>query len=108
MTNQSFEEIYYYGLIKEIFGDNVNSNRVTSEEGGFFQSARRAASRFTNLFTARDIRKFTKAELSSSYNVVEHDGVVEKISFTPYIDYLPVSNLKVNLLKISLIPVALA
>ncbi|MGN7411612.1 serine hydrolase domain-containing protein [Paenibacillus sp. SAF-068] len=108
MTNQSFEEVYGYGLIKEIFGDNVNSNRVTSEGGGYFQSARRAASRFTNLFTALDIRKFTKAELSSSYHVVEHNGVVEKISFTPYIDYLPVSNVKVNLLKISLIPVAIA
>lgn len=36
MTNQSFEEIYYYGLIKEIFGDNVNSNRVTSEGEDIF------------------------------------------------------------------------
>lgn len=108
MTNQSFEEVYGYGLIKEIFGDNVNSNRVTSEGGGYFQSARRAASRFTNLFTALDIRKFTKAELSSSYLVVEHDGVVDKISFTPYIDYLPVSNVKVNLIKISFIPALIA
>lgn len=108
MTNQSFEEIYYYGLIKEIFGDNVNSNIITSDGGGYFQSARHMTSKFTNLFTALDIKKFTKAELSSSYNVVEHNGVVEKISFTPYIDYLPVSNVKVNLLKISLIPVALA
>ncbi|WP_339259750.1 serine hydrolase domain-containing protein [Paenibacillus sp. FSL R5-0713] len=108
MTNQSFEEVYGYGLIKEIFGDNVNSNRVTSEGGGYFQSARRAASRFTNLFTALDIRKFTKAELSSSYHVVEHDGVVDKISFTPYIDYLPVSNVKVNLIKISFIPALIA
>jgi CubicO group peptidase (beta-lactamase class C family) len=108
MTNQSFEEVYGYGLIKEIFGNNVNSNRVTSEGGGYFQSARRAASRFTNLFTALDIRKFTKAELSSSYHVVEHDGVVDKISFTPYIDYLPVSNVKVNLIKISFIPALIA
>ncbi|SDC95914.1 CubicO group peptidase, beta-lactamase class C family [Paenibacillus sp. CF095] len=108
MTNQSFEEVYGYGLIKEIFGDNVNSNIVTAEGGGYFQSARRAASRFTNLFTALDIRKFTKAELSSSYHVVEHNGVVDKISFTPYIDYLPVSNVKVNLIKISLIPAVLA
>ncbi|WP_366346005.1 serine hydrolase domain-containing protein [Paenibacillus amylolyticus] len=108
MTNQSFEEVYGYGLIKEIFGDNANSNRVTSEGGGYFQSARRAASRFTNLFTALDIRKFTKAELSSSYHVVEHNGVVDKISFTPYIDYLPISNVKVNLIKISFIPAVLA
>ncbi|WP_440117675.1 hypothetical protein [Paenibacillus sp. QZ-Y1] len=36
MTNQSFEEIYGYGLIKEIFGDNVNSNIVTSEGGRLF------------------------------------------------------------------------
>ncbi|AOZ91010.1 serine hydrolase domain-containing protein [Paenibacillus crassostreae] len=108
MTNQSFEEIYYYGLIKEIFGSTMYSNSITSEGGGYFQSARRAASRFTDLFTALDITKYTKAELSSFYNVVEHNGVVEKISVTPYIDFLPVSNLKVNLIKISLIPVALA
>ncbi|MFJ2045503.1 serine hydrolase domain-containing protein [Paenibacillus taichungensis] len=106
MTNIAFEDIYYYGLIKEIFGDNVNSNRVTSE--GYFQSARRAAARFTNLFTFLDITKFTKADLAKSYNVVEHNGVVEKISVTPYIDYLPVSNLKVKLIYISYIPVALA
>lgn len=108
MTNQSFEEIYYYGLIKEIFGDNVNSNIITSEGGGYFQSARRPASRFTDLFRQLDITKFSKAELSSLYNVVEHNGVVEKISFTPYMDYLPVSNLKVNLIVISFIPVILA
>ncbi|WP_405143647.1 serine hydrolase domain-containing protein [Paenibacillus sp. FSL H7-0942] len=108
MTNQSFEEIYYYGLTKEIFGDNVNSNRVTSEGGGYYQPARRAAARFTNLFTFLDITKYTKADLAKSYNVVEHNGIVEKISVTPYIDYLPVSNVKVNLIKISLIPVALA
>jgi len=108
MTNQSFEEIYYYGLIKEIFGDNVNSNIITSEGGGYFQSTRRPASRFTDLFRQLDITKFSKAELSSSYNVVEHNGVVEKISFTPYIDYLPVSNVKVNLIVISFIPVILA
>ncbi|WP_339183129.1 serine hydrolase domain-containing protein [Paenibacillus sp. FSL H8-0317] len=108
MTNQSFEEIYYYGLIKEIFGDNVNSNIITSEGGGYFQSTRRPASRFTDLFRQLDITKFSKAELSSLYNVVEHNGVVEKISFTPYMDYLPVSNLKVNLIVISFIPVILA
>ncbi|WP_149846457.1 serine hydrolase domain-containing protein [Paenibacillus sp. 37] len=108
MTNQSFEEIYYYGLIKEIFGDNVNSNRVTSEGGGYFQSARRPAARFTDLFRQLDITKFSKAELSSLYNVVEHNGVVEKISFTPYMDYLPVSKWKVNLIVISFIPVILA
>lgn len=108
MTNQSFEEIYYYGLISKIFGSSMYVNSVTSEGGGYFQSARRAASRFTNLFTALDITKYTKAELSNSYHVVEHNGVVEKISVTPYIDFLPVSSLKVNLIKISLIPVALA
>ena len=75
--------------------------------GGYFQSARRAASRFTNIFTFLDITKYTKADLAKSYNVVEHNGIVEKISVTPYIDYLPVSNVKVNLIKISLIPVAL-
>ncbi|MCL6660075.1 serine hydrolase domain-containing protein [Paenibacillus amylolyticus] len=108
MTNQSFEEIYYYGLIKEIFGDNVNSNRITSDGEGYFQSARRPAARFTDLFRQLDITKFSKAELSSLYNVVEHNGVVEKVSFTPYMDYLPVSNLKVNLIVISFIPVILA
>lgn len=108
MTNQSYEEIYYYGLIKEIFGDNVNSNIITSEGGGYFQSTRWPASRFTDLFRQLDITKFSKAELSSLYNVVEHNGVVEKISYTPYMDYLPVSNLKVNLIVISFIPVALA
>ncbi|WP_458125856.1 hypothetical protein [Paenibacillus sp. Z3-2] len=108
MTNQSFEEVYGYGLIKEIFGDNANSNRVTSEGGGYFQSARRAAARFTNLFTFLDITKYTKADLAKAYNVVEHNGVVQKISVTPYIDYLPVSNLKVKLIYISYIPVALA
>ncbi|PQP82692.1 hypothetical protein C0Q44_14890 [Paenibacillus sp. PCH8] len=36
MTNQSYEEIYYYGLIKEIFGDNVNSNIITSEGEDIF------------------------------------------------------------------------
>ncbi|CAH1203027.1 serine hydrolase domain-containing protein [Paenibacillus sp. JJ-223] len=108
MTNIAFEEIYYYGLISKIFGNSTYVNSVTSEEGGYFQSARRPASRFTDLFRQLDITKFSKAELSSLYNVVEHNGVVEKISYTPYLDYLPVSSLTVNLIKISFIPVALA
>lgn len=108
MTNIAFEEIYYYGLISKIFGNSTYVNSVTSEEGGYFQSARRAAARFTNLFTFLDIAKFTKADLAKSYNVVEHNGIVEKISVTPYIDYLPVSNLKVKLIYISYIPVVLA
>ncbi|KGE17072.1 hypothetical protein PWYN_20660 [Paenibacillus wynnii] len=108
MTNQSSEEIYYYGLISKIFGSNMYINSVTSERGGYFQSTRRATSRFTNLFSALDITKYTNAELSNLYNVVEHNGVIEKISVTPYIDFLPVSSLKVNLIKISLIPVALS
>lgn len=108
MTNQSAEEIYNYGLISKIFGNSTYVNSVTSEGGGYFQSARRAAARFSNLFTALDIKKYTKAELSNLYNVVEHNGVVENISVTPYIDYLPVSSLKVNLIKVSFIPVALA
>ncbi|MEC0106948.1 serine hydrolase [Paenibacillus taichungensis] len=107
MTNIAFEEIYYYGLISKIFGNSTYVNSVTSE-GGYFQSARRPAARFTDLFRQLDITKFSKAELSSLYNVVEHNGVVEKISYTPYMDYLPVSNLKVNLIVISFIPVALA
>ncbi|MCG7385569.1 serine hydrolase domain-containing protein [Paenibacillus sp. ACRRY] len=108
MTNIAFEEVYYYGLISKIFGNSTYVNSVASEGGGYFQSARRPASRFTDLFSLLDITKFSKAELSSLYNVVEHHGVVEKISYTPYMDYLPVSNLKVNLIAISLIPVALA
>lgn len=40
--------------------------------------------------------------------MVEHNGEVEKISFTPYMDYLPVSKWKVNLIVISFIPVILA
>lgn len=108
MTNIAFEEIYYYGLISKIFGNSTYVSSVTSEGGGYFQSARRASSRFTDLFRQLDITKFSKAELSSLYNVVEHNGVVEKISYTPYMDYLPVSNLKVNLIVISFIPVALA
>ena len=108
MTNIAFEEVYYYGLISKIFGNSTYVNSVTSEGGGYFQSARRPASRFTDLFRLLDISKFSKAELSSLYNVVEHHGVVEKISYTPYMDYLPVSNLKVNLIAISLIPVTLA
>ena len=108
MTNQSFEEIYYYGLISKTFGNNIHFNSITSEGGGYYQSARRAASRFTSLFRALDITKYTETELGNFYNVVEHNGVVEKISVTPYIDFLPVSSLKVNLTKISLIPVALA
>ncbi|WP_179283021.1 serine hydrolase domain-containing protein [Paenibacillus taichungensis] len=108
MTNIAFEEIYYYGLISKIFGNSAYVNSVTSEGGGYFQSARRPAARFTDLFRQLDITKFSKAELSSLYNVVEHNGVVEKISYTPYMDYLPVSNLKVNLIVISFIPVALA
>lgn len=108
MTNIAFEEIYYYGLISKIFGNSTYVSSVTSEEGGYFQSARRPASRFTDLFRQLDITKFSKAELSSLYNVVEHNGVVEKISYTPYLDYLPVSSLTVNLIKISFIPVALA
>lgn len=108
MTNIAFEEVYYYGLISKIFGNSTYVNSVTSEGGGYFQSARRPASRFTDLFRQLDITKFSKAELSSLYNVVEHHVVVEKISYTPYMDYLPVSNLKVNLIAISLIPVALA
>ncbi|PWW45502.1 MULTISPECIES: serine hydrolase domain-containing protein [Paenibacillus] len=108
MTNIAFEEIYYYGLISKIFGNSTYVSSVTSEGGGYFQSARRAASRFTDLFRQLDITKFSKAELSSLYNVVEHNGVVEKISYTPYMDYLPVSNLKVNLIVISFIPVVLA
>jgi len=108
MTNIAFEEIYYYGLISKIFGNSTYVNSVTSEGGGYFQSARRPAARFTDLFRQLDITKFSKAELSSLYNVVEHNGVVEKISYTPYMDYLPVSNLKVNLIVISFIPVALA
>ncbi|MDN4600657.1 serine hydrolase [Paenibacillus sp. F6_3S_P_1C] len=107
MTNIAFEEIYYYGLISKIFGNSTYVNSVISE-GGYFQSARRPAARFTDLFRQLDITKFSKAELSSLYNVVEHNGVVEKISYTPYMDYLPVSNLKVNLIVISFIPVALA
>ncbi|KGP78143.1 hypothetical protein P364_0129805 [Paenibacillus sp. MAEPY2] len=107
MTNIAFEKIYYYGLISKIFGNSTYVNSVTSE-GGYFQSARRAAARFTDLFRQLDITKFSKAELSNLYNVVEHNGVIEKISVTPYMDYLPVSNLKVNLIKISLIPAALA
>lgn len=108
MTNIAFEEIYYYGLISKIFGNSIYVSSVTSEGGGYFQSARRAASRFTDLFRQLDITKFSKAELSSLYNVVEHNGVVEKISYTPYMDYLPVSKLKVNLIVVSFIPVALA
>ncbi|RAW19311.1 hypothetical protein DC345_00555 [Paenibacillus taichungensis] len=108
MTNIAFEEIYYYGLISKIFGNSTYVNSVTSEGGGYFQSARRPAARFTDLFRQLDITKFSKAELSSLYNVVEHNGVIEKISYTPYMDYLPVSNLKVNLIVISLIPAALA
>ncbi|MGX1827300.1 serine hydrolase domain-containing protein [Paenibacillus taichungensis] len=108
MTNIAFEEIYYYGLISKIFGNSTYVSSVTSEERGYFQSTRRAAARFTNLFTFLDITKFTKADLAKSYNVVEHNGVVEKISVTPYIDYLPVSNLKVKLIYISYIPVVLA
>lgn len=108
MTNQSFEEIYYYGLISKIFGNSTYVNSVTSEGEGYFQSARRATSRFTNLFSGLDITKYSKAELSNFYNVVEHNGIVQKISVTPYIDYLPVSSLTVNLTKISFIPVVLA
>ncbi|WP_405155838.1 serine hydrolase domain-containing protein [Paenibacillus sp. FSL K6-0108] len=108
MTNIAFEEIYYYGLISKIFGNSTYVNSVTSEGGGYFQSARRPAARFTDLFRQLDITKFSKAELSSLYNVVEHNGVIEKISYTPYMDYLPVSKWKVNLIVISLIPVALA
>ncbi|PQP82691.1 hypothetical protein C0Q44_14885 [Paenibacillus sp. PCH8] len=40
--------------------------------------------------------------------MVEHNGVVEKISFTPYMDNLPVSKWKVNLIVISFIPALLA
>lgn len=53
-------------------------------------------------------RRITKAELRSFYNIVKHNGVIEKVSVTLYIDYLPVLSAKVNLIKISLIPAALA
>lgn len=107
MTNQFNEQVYCVGLVNKVFGNNYSSSSVTSGNEGYYLTTRRASSGFTKGYSLFNLQKYSTFELSNFTNVVESDGIVEKVSF-PYSDYLPVSSLTINLIKGSFISLAIA
>lgn len=107
MTNQFNEMVYSYGLVDKVFGNSYSSSSVTSGNEGYYLTARRVGSGFTKAYSFFSMKKYTTFELSNFANVVESNGIVEKVSI-PYYDYLPVSSLTMNLIKLSLISLAIA
>lgn len=107
MTNQSNEMAYSVGLVQKVFGSSFSTNSVTSESGGYYLPARRVVSGFTKAYSMLSLQKYTTFDLSNFANVVERNGTVEKVSIS-YNDFLPVSNLTINLIKASFIALAVA
>ncbi|WP_339297073.1 serine hydrolase domain-containing protein [Paenibacillus sp. FSL R5-0623] len=107
MTNQSNEMAYNVGLVQKVFGSSFSTNSVESESGGYYLPARRVVSGFTKAYSMLSLQKYTTFDLSNFANVVESNGAVEKASI-PYNDFLPVSNLTINLIKASFIALAIA
>ncbi|WP_339304148.1 serine hydrolase domain-containing protein [Paenibacillus sp. FSL L8-0435] len=107
MTNQSNEMAYNVGLVQKVFGSSFSTNSVESESGGYYLPARRVVSGFTKAYSMLSLQKYTTFELSNFANVVESHGTVEMVSMS-YNDFLPVSNLTINLIKASFIALAIA
>ncbi|MCF7753847.1 beta-lactamase family protein [Paenibacillus xylanexedens] len=107
MTNQSNEMAYNVGLVQKVFGSSFSTNSVTSESGGYYQPARRVVSGFTKAYSMLSLQNYTTFDLSNFANVVERHGTVEMVSMS-YNDFLPVSNLTINLIKASFIALAIA
>ncbi|WP_336758548.1 serine hydrolase domain-containing protein [Paenibacillus sp. USHLN196] len=107
MTNQLNEMAYSVGLVQKVFGSSFSTNSVTSESGGYYLPARRVVSGFTMAYSMLSLQKYTTFDLSNFANVVERNGTVEKVSMS-YNDFLPVSNLTINLIKASFIALAVA
>jgi len=107
MTNQSNELAYNIGLVQKVFGSSFSTNSVESESGGYYLPARRVVSGFTKAYSMLSLQKYTAFDLSNFANVVERNGTVEKVSMS-YNDFLPVSNLTINLIKASFIALAVA
>ncbi|WP_347386923.1 serine hydrolase [Paenibacillus amylolyticus] len=107
MTNQSNEMAYNVGLVQKVFGSSFSTNSVTSESGGYYLPARRVVSGFTKAYSMLSLQKYTTFDLSNFANIVERNGTIEKVSI-PYNDFLPMSNLTINLIKASFIALAVA
>lgn len=107
MTNQSNEMAYNVGLVQKVFGSSFSTNSVESESGGYYLPARRVVSGFTKAYSMLSLQKYTTFDLSNFANVVERNGTVEKVSIS-YNDFLPVSNLTINLIKASCIALPVA
>ncbi len=107
MTNQSNEMVYNVGLVQKVFGSSFSTNSVESESGGYYMPARRVVSGFTKAYSMLSLQKYTTFDLSNFANVVERNGTVEKVSIS-YNDFLPVSNLTINLIKASCIALPVA
>ncbi|MCW3790548.1 beta-lactamase family protein [Paenibacillus sp. LS1] len=107
MTNQSNEMTYNIGLVQKVFGSSFSTNSVESESGGYYLPARRVVSGFTKAYSMLSLQKYTTFDLSNFANVVERNGTIEKVSMS-YNDFLPVSNLTINLIKASFIALAVA
>ncbi|MFS0873911.1 serine hydrolase domain-containing protein [Paenibacillus xylanilyticus] len=107
MTNQYNELAYCVGLVQKLFGNSFSTSSVTSESGGYYLPARQVVSGFSKGYSMLSMQKFNTFDLSNFANVVETDGIIEKASI-PYNDFLPVSNLTINLIKASIIALAVA
>lgn len=107
MTNQFEEEVYCFGLVQKLFGDNYSTSSVTSGNDGYYLTTRRSGSGFTKLYSILLLKKYSTFDLSNFTNVVEKDGVVEKVSFT-YNDYVRVSSSTMIWIIASLIALAIA
>ncbi|KAA8745239.1 serine hydrolase domain-containing protein [Paenibacillus sp. UASWS1643] len=107
MTNQSNEMAYNVGLVQKVFGSSFSTISVASESGGYYLPARRVVSGFTKAYSMLSLQKYTTFDLSNFANVVERNGTIEKASIS-YNDFLPMSNLTINLIKASFIALVIA
>ncbi|RPK31603.1 serine hydrolase domain-containing protein [Paenibacillus xylanexedens] len=107
MTNQSNEMAYNVGLVQKVFGSSFSTISVASESGGYYLPARRVVSGFTKAYSMLSLQKYTTFDLSNFANVVERNGTIEKASIS-YNDFLPKSNLTINLIKASFIALVIA
>ncbi|NUU78798.1 serine hydrolase domain-containing protein [Paenibacillus xylanilyticus] len=107
MTNQFEEEVYCFGLVQKLFGNNYRTSTVTSGNDGYYLTTRRSGSGFTKFYAYLLMEKYSTFELSNFTNVVEKDGIVEKVSFT-YNDYVRVKSSTLLLIIATFIALAVA
>nr|WP_154892436.1 serine hydrolase domain-containing protein [Paenibacillus xylanexedens] len=107
MTNQFKEEVYCFGLVQKLFGNNYRTSSVTSGNDGYYLTTRRSGSGFTKFYSYLLMKKYSTFELSNFTNVVEKDGIVEKVSFT-YNDYVRVTSSTLVLIIATFIALAVA